>query len=90
MFGFGGSLVGTVEKIFDIMALGFLWILCSLPVITIGASTTALYYAIVKSVKNNDGYVTKEFFRSFKLNFIPATILWMLHAVRTFIKQINV
>ena len=41
MFGFGGSFVGTVEKIFDIMALGFLWILCSLPVITIGASTTA-------------------------------------------------
>ena len=69
MFGFGGSFVGTVEKIFDIMALGFLWILCSLPVITIGASTTALYYAMVKSVKNNDGYVTKEFFRSFKLNF---------------------
>ena len=60
MFGFGGSFVGTVEKIFDIMALGFLWILCSLPVITIGASTTALYYAMVKSVKNNDGYVTKE------------------------------
>ena len=25
MFGFGGSFVGTVEKIFDIMALGFLW-----------------------------------------------------------------
>ena len=82
MFGFGGSFVGTVEKIFDIMALGFLWILCSLPVITIGASTTALYYAMVKSVKNNDGYVTKEFFRSFKLNFIPATILWMYHAVK--------
>ena len=74
MFGFGGSFVGTVEKIFDIMALGFLWILCSLPVITIGASTTALYYAMVKSVKNNDGYVTKEFFRSFKLNVIPATL----------------
>ena len=90
MFGFGGSFVGTVEKIFDIMALGFLWILCSLPVITIGASTTALYYAMVKSVKNNDGYVTKEFFRSFKLNFIPATILWMILAVMTFIMQLNV
>lgn len=90
MFGFGGSFVGTVEKIFDIMALGFLWILCSLPVITIGASTTALYYAMVKSVKNNDGYATKEFFRSFKLNFVPATILWLILAVMTFIMQLNV
>lgn len=90
MFGFGGSFVGTVEKIFDIMALGFLWILCSLPVITIGASSTALYYAMVKSVKNNDGYATKEFFRSFKLNFVPATILWVIFAVMMFIMQLNV
>ena len=38
----------------------------------------------------DDGYVTKEFFRSFKLNFIPATILWMILAVMTFIMQLNV
>ena len=75
IFGFDGSFINFCDKLFDVMALGFLWILCSLPIITIGASSTALYYAMVKCIKKGDGYIAKEFFRSFRMNLIPGTIL---------------
>jgi len=47
IFGFDGSFINICDKIFDVMALGFLWILCSIPIVTIGASTSALYYGEV-------------------------------------------
>ena len=50
IFGFEGGFTAACSRIFDLMILGFLWILCSLPIITIGASSAALYYATVKSV----------------------------------------
>lgn len=57
--------------------LHILWLMCSLPIITIGASTTALCYSCMK-LHNKDGYVTKNFFHSFKENFVQATILFLL------------
>ena len=77
-FGFGGAYTGIVSKIFDLLMLGVLWVITSLPVITIGASTTALYYAVVKSVKNDDGYASSMYFKSFKENFRQATVLWLV------------
>lgn len=62
----------------ELVILNLLWLLCSLPVVTIGASTTALYSVAVKIVKNEESYVAKGFFRSFKQNFRQATIIWML------------
>lgn len=90
LFSFGGSFVNICDKAFDVLALGFLWVLCSLPVITIGASCTALYYSMVKCVKNNDGYASKEFFRAFKMNFVPATIIWVILAVATLAMHLNI
>lgn len=89
LFEFNGGFTGVMEKIFDLLLLGVLWILCCLPIITIGASTTALYYAVVKCVKKNNGYAFKEFFHSFKSNFIPATILWLIIGVTIFVVQLN-
>ncbi len=90
IFGFGGSFVESCDKIFDVMALGFLWFLCSLPIVTIGASSAALYYAMVKCIKHNDGYIAKEFFRSFMLNFKQGTILWVLLVVCTLAMHLNI
>ena len=90
IFGFDGSFINFCDKLFDVMALGFLWILCSLPIITIGASSTALYYAMVKCIKKGDGYITREFFHSFRMNLIPGTILWVLIAAATFAMHLNI
>ena len=62
----------------DIVTLHFLWILYSLPIITIGASTTALYYSCMKRVRTGEGYVTQNFRKSFRQNFKQSTILWIV------------
>ena len=77
-FGYGGGFTGIGSKLFDLWMLGMLWLLCSIPVLTIGASTTALYYAVTHSVKSDDGYASHMFFRSFRRNFRQATILWLV------------
>lgn len=58
--------------------LNLLWLLCSLPVFTIGASTTALYYASLKLVRDQEQHIGAQFFRSFKENFRQATVLWLI------------
>ncbi len=58
--------------------LNALWMMCSLPVFTIGASTTALYYASFKIVKEEDRSLTRTFFRAFRENFRQATVLWLI------------
>lgn len=77
-WSFEGGFTGITGKLFDALMLGLLWLLCSIPVITVGASTTALYYAFVKCIKNNRGYPVKEFFHSFRQNFLQASVLWGL------------
>ncbi len=55
-------------KLVDIFVLTMLWFLTSLPIITVGASTTALYYVILNLANNEEGYVVRSFFRAFKEN----------------------
>ena len=58
--------------------LNLLWFVCSLPIVTIGASTTALYYASLKLVREEDSSLTRQFFRSFRENSKQATVLWLI------------
>lgn len=58
--------------------LNILWLVCCLPIVTIGASTTALYYTSFKIAKDEGSYITTMFFRSFKQNFKQATIIWLI------------
>lgn len=90
VLGFDGSFMRVCDKVFDLLLLGFLWILCSIPLLTVGASTTALYYAVVKCIKKDDGYPVKEFFHSFRLNLIPGVLIWILLAAATFVMHLNI
>ena len=58
--------------------LNILWFICSLPIFTIGASTTALYYASLKVIRDEESHAWQLFFRSFKENFKQATQLWLI------------
>lgn len=58
--------------------LNVLWFICSIPIVTIGASTTALYYVCLKIVRGEEQYVIPMFFKSFKENFRQATQLWLI------------
>lgn len=70
-----------VSKVMDCIWVSILWLVCSLPIFTIGASTTALYYTAHKCLRYDRGYATSEFFRAFKSNFKQATIVWLIMLV---------
>ena len=61
-----------------VLIVGLIWIMCCVPIITIGASTTALYDYTLEVASDKDGYVVKSFFKSFVNNFIKSTVLWVL------------
>ena len=61
----------------DIMILGIIWTLLAIPVVTIGASTSAVYYVFTKRINGRDGYLLQDFWKSFRQNFITATAVWM-------------
>lgn len=62
-------------KLWDIMWLNVLVIVCSLPVITLGASLTAMHYVLLKIVRDEESGITKAFFKSFAQNFKQATVM---------------
>lgn len=71
----------VMTKIFDLMLLSVLWLLCSIPVITIGASTAALYDTTMKMAEGRAEGIWKGFFRAFRGNFrqsIPITLAFLL------------
>ena len=80
MFSMEGPLWRALNLIADVVILHFLWLICSLPVITIGPATTALYYAMMKRIRTNEGQVYTNFIKSFKENFRQATILRLIVA----------
>lgn len=61
----------------NIILLNFLWLICSLPVVTMGASTTALIYACMK-LHRKEGYVCRNFFHSFRENWKQSTALFLI------------
>ena len=58
--------------------LNLLWFVCSIPIFTVGASTTALYYTSLKIIRGEESYVGPTFFRAFRENFRQATVLWLI------------
>lgn len=80
LFGPDNPVMSWLNVLIDTFVLGLLWFVCSIPIVTIGASTTALCYAYQKAIHEKESYATKAFFDSFKLNFKQATTLWLIIA----------
>ena len=77
MFSYNSKFFQTVNQMIDCVFLSLLWIVFSLPVLTIGAATTALYHAVDKVIRREEGHLFKEFWRVFRRDFKRATILWI-------------
>lgn len=69
---------GKLVKVADFLYLSILWAIFSLPIITIGASTSALYYTTHFAIRKEEGYISSIFWDSFKKSFKKATLNWIL------------
>lgn len=81
IFNFEGPVFSFLSRLADLFWLNLLFIVCSIPIVTIGASTTAMYYVTLKMAKNEEGYITQSFFKSFKQNFKQSTVIWLIYLV---------
>lgn len=77
-FNIDSPIMSGLNKLADLIWLNILAFFCCIPIVTVGASITALNYVALKMVRDEEGYVTKEYFKSFKQNFKQATIIWLI------------
>lgn len=77
-FNYDNPVWRFIGKFGDVILLNILWIICSIPVFTMGASTTAVYYVTLKLARDEDGYTIRSFFKSFKENFKQSTLIWLI------------
>ena len=68
-FDLDSPLMQVLNKVADLLWLNILTLICCIPIVTAGASLTAMNYMALKIVRNEECYITKGFFKSFKQNF---------------------
>ena len=72
LFSFDGPLYGFCILIYETFMLNLLWILGSLPILTMGVSTSALYYVYGKKVGGKSYNIYKDFVKGYKESFKQA------------------
>lgn len=78
IFNMDNGIFRGLSKLVDCMYLSLLFLLTCIPVFTIGASLTAMYYTVQKVIRNDRGYVASEYWHAFKTNFKQGTIIWLI------------
>ncbi len=78
IFNVDGPLFSGLGKIADLFFLNILFLICCIPLFTIGTSISALYYVTLKMVKNEEGHISQSFFKAFKMNFKQGTAIWLI------------
>lgn len=78
LFSIDNPIWNFIGKLVDMLLLTCLWIIGSLPVITIGASTAALYTVAWKLSENKEGYLIRQFFHAFRKNFKRGTVIELI------------
>ena len=81
-FNSDNMVMRTLSKIFDIGWLTLIYLVFCIPIVTVGAATTSLYYVSAKVLRHNRSYVWREFWHSFKTNFLQSTIAWVVTAIQ--------
>lgn len=72
-----------LSRVADLVILNILWLVCCVPVVTIGASTTAMYHVIRHWQKDSVSSIMRDFFQSFKEDFKQATPVYLILLIPT-------
>lgn len=83
IFNLDNGIMRFFSRIFDLVVLNLLFIICCIPIVTIGASFTAMYSVTLKMVINEESHIIRGFLKSFKQNFRQGTIIGMIAIIIT-------
>lgn len=73
-----GPVMSFISTVTDLLLLNLVFIVCCIPIFTIGASYSAMSYVAMKIVRGEEPKVFGPFFKAFKRNFKQATISWII------------
>lgn len=80
-FNVDGPVYKLLSNLVALVEINFLWLLCSLPIVTMGGATIAAFDVCMKLAGDEEGHVASDFFHAFKANFkngIPYGLLLLL------------
>lgn len=81
LFDADSGLMRGLSRLTDLVLLNLLFILTSIPIITIGASTSALYSVFFRWHRQEESGYVKAYFHAFARDFKEATVLWLAFVV---------
>lgn len=77
LFNLDNPFMNLLSRACDLVIANMLFLICCLPVVTIGASSAALHKVCQDIVLDRDNVVMRPFFRAFRQNFKQATLVWL-------------
>lgn len=90
LFSYDSPFIKWVNRMGRIVILNILYVLCCIPIITIGAATAAMYrVAMALAQKQEDISIVRDFFRAFRANFKPATLVYLILLIPTLLIVLN-
>lgn len=89
LFSVDSPLYKFISRFWDIIVLNFFWVVFSIPIVTIGASTVAAYSVAIKMVDDEEGYIARSFIKAFKENLKQGIILGLIAMVAGYVIYLN-
>lgn len=80
-FSVEGPLYRFMTTLLNVFLLNLCWLVTSIPIVTVGASTVALFDVMMKLVDDEEGYVVRQYFKAFKENWKQGIVLGLLNLV---------
>ena len=81
LFHYENPFIQFLVRVGDLMILNLLFLVCALPVVTLGASLTALHRVTQNMLFEQEEPLIKAFFRAFRQNFKQSTLVWLVELV---------
>ena len=90
IFRYGGPVAEFIDLLIDAMLVGLLWVLTSLAVVTVGASSSAAYYVMMRRVSHREYSIVKDYFTAFKGNFVSSALMFLTIAGACLVCVLNI
>lgn len=84
IFSTDSSLYIFLQRLWDILQVNFMWVLFSLPIVTVGASTAAAFKVCQHMADDREGYVVREFIKEFKENIKQGSVVGLISLVAVY------
>ena len=81
LFDLNSPFMRVLSRMADLVFVSILWVICCIPIITIGPATAAMYHVTLKLARKEDVHVISCFFQGFKNNFKQGVILNIIFLV---------